>query len=233
MHTPATPLKREVSRILQLVIPVLDAIYAIPFNDQRFQHSPGREYVRFMHRIEETLLLFWKRLQERNLSALCHEVLVWQACQKRSSESLLRHYYQFYEALGAWMQGSSQIAFSGLGTWNDYVFCMLVDKDGFLSQGINSNKPPQREELELIATRYLEHMQLISELDAYELCADFFTFIASFTQESYFIPQLTFSSPKSSSNPTHQELQTLRDRFAQSEHWSDCGSDYLSALKTH
>ena len=65
--TTTESLRNEISRLLQEIIPVLDAIHTLPFRNLWLEQSPGQEYVQLLIQIEKWMLWFWQKLQQVQL----------------------------------------------------------------------------------------------------------------------------------------------------------------------
>ncbi|MBF0279043.1 MAG: hypothetical protein HQM13_14680 [SAR324 cluster bacterium] len=223
-------LKIEVSRLLQQVIPVLEACYTLPFRSLWLNQKPGKHYLQFLIQTEKILLWSWQRLNQNEQEELHFEILSWLGRQERKPDGLLKSYYLFYEALGDWVQqtdGSS----SGSGRWEDYIFYVLCHENHFLKRTAFASVTPQHEDLELIAQQYLAQMQLICELDLFILCLDVFTFFGVFTRKSYFIPQLTFPATEYNEASSISRFEKFRIRLKESAHWSESANEYLQTFK--
>ncbi len=220
-------LQEEVARLLQQVIPVLDAIHTLPFQNEWPSQSPAKFYLQCLSQAEKFLLYCWERLQQGSNDHLRIEILCWDGEQMRDSQSVLQQYYQFYEALGNWFRLTPLLA--GDGVWQDYIVFVLCHENHVLKRYSCADLAPPQEELELLAQHYLMQMQLVGDLDLYSFCLDLFTLVGAFTRKSYFIPFFTFPGSENSDDldtdhqPFYQYLKT-------SKNWSDLTKEYLQFL---
>ena len=226
-RTPLESIQTEVSRLLQGVIPVLEALHTFPFHNRWLKDSPGDEYVNLMQQIEKWLLWLWEQVQNHPPASLPQAVLVWESQQTRQHEGVLAHYYRFYEALAVWSQNGVENALKKTG-WSGYIGFILTQESHLLAKRWAGTAPPQREERTLIAQHYLKQMQQVHDLDPHLLCVDFFILMGVFTQKSYFIPHLTFP-PLEQPSPAEQFFETLKN----AKSWSAQANPYLEWLQAH
>ncbi|MBF0289791.1 MAG: hypothetical protein HQM14_18410 [SAR324 cluster bacterium] len=228
--TTLEALQEEVSRLLQQIIPVLDAVHTLPFHSEWPSQSPAKFYLQCLSQAEKFLLYCWKRLQQNHNDHLHIEILSWDGEQMRDSESVLQQYYQFYEALGNWAQQQSINFFAGDGIWEDYIVFVSCHENNVLRRCSRSGLAPQQDELELLAQHYLMQMQLVSELDLYSFCVDLFTLVGAFTRKSYFIPFFTFSAPSESPGEVGIYCKKFYELIKNSTTWPDLTQEYLQFL---
>lgn len=227
--TTTESLKTEVARLLQNVIPVLDAVYTLPFYSQWLDQPLGKNYLQLMMQTEQWLLWFWQKLEQNNAMNLQLAVLSWEGGQKRTRDGLLQHYYRFYEVLGQWSQEHPDDFLRKEG-WSGYIGAILNHEQHLLVEHLQGIASPQREELELIAQRYLRQMQLIHDLDPYFLCLDLFTLVGAFTRKSYFIPQLTFSKREENQKNSKLLSQEFFQKLKNTKQWSDLVPEYFELI---
>lgn len=222
--TTTSSVQTEVARLLQGVIPVLDALHTFPFHNSWLKDSPGQEYMDLMRALEKWLLWLWQKLEKNNPAHVKQTVIFWDSQQTRQHDGMLQRYYRFYEALAAWFQESA--GDSKKGGWTGYIGFLLNHEPHLLARHWAGTASPPKEELELIAEQYLYQMQQVHDLDPHLLCLDFFVLMGVFTRKSYFIPHLTFASMQEESSPPQ-----FFDRLKNTKNWSEQASDYLDWLQ--
>lgn len=220
-------LSEELSRLIEQVITLLDAVNRLPFHNEWLSRSPGLDYVQFLRQAETFLLWSWEAMNQGSSEQLSSKIRCWDGEESRQEGGLLRRYYQFYEALGNWGQSQSNPVFRGEGQWQDFIFETVFTENHLLKRMTASPQKASLKELELVAQEYLELMQKIGRGDLYLICLDVFTFIGAFTQKRYFIPQLGFSLE--SVDPATPLLIT-KQQFQDAAEWTMLASDYLEYL---
>ena len=224
-------LKNEVARLLQQIIPVLDAFHTLPFRNLWLDQAPGKYYLQLIEQTEKILLWCWQRLQHNEQVRLQIEISYWEGGQARKPDGLLQQYYQFYETLAHWAQQQPNDSLRGNGMWQDYIFFVLGTEKHLLKHYSSASVTPQLEELELIAQHYLTQMQRVHDLDLYALCLDVFTFFGVFTRKSYFIPQLTFPISEKSSDAPLSPFEEFHQKLKDTTQWSELVSEYLDLIR--
>ena len=227
---PVESLQNEVSRILQQIIPLLDALHTLPFQNLWLNQAPGKHYLQFLDQTEKICLWSWQRLQHQEQRRLQLEISSWEGGQTRKPDGLLQQYYQFNEALAQWAQQQPNEMLRGQGMWQDYIVFILGQEKHLLHHCSSDSIAPQREELALIAQQYLRQMQQIHDLDLFTLCLDVFTFFGVFTRKSYFIPQLTFPLAEEKSPAPSSPFDEFRQKLQDSPQWSELASEYLEVI---
>jgi len=172
------------------VIPILDTIHKLPFNNEWLNCSPGKYYLQFLIESENFLLWCWQFIENAQIEKLQANLLSWESEQTRNSDSLLNKYYQFYESINDWRHHQTAFELNGGNTWKDFTYFFLI-----------------------IASQYLLLMQKISDFDSHYYCFKLFTYIGILTRKSYFIPKWTESV---SSNPS-SFYQKLSDTLSWSD----------------
>jgi len=233
--TPEEVLKQHVSDVLAQVLPLLDTLHTLPFHNAWLESSPGVHYQSLLQQMEDLLLLCWEALKQQkaeSLENLNQEVLQWwNSQQKRSPNSIQRHYYALHESLADWSQQALPCTLGLSGQWSDYIFFVLTQEKHLLARLCNDTSS---QETQLLAAQYLKQMQQIADSAPHALCSDFFALLSVFTQESVFLPVLA-SSPNKSSSPSttssHQQLKHFYSGLKKSSPWKQHATEYCAILK--
>lgn len=221
-------LKQEISHLIEQIILWLDTIYSLPFHNNWLTEPPGKEYLQLLLKVETFLLWSWNGLENQDFENFVYQMQQWEGQQMRSSRSLLRDYYCFYEALGNWSQVQSDPILRGEGQWYDFIFSTLWGENHMLNRLSGSSYSPAKEELELLAQQYLSQMQTIGKGDPYPLSESLFTFIGGVTQKSYFVPRLNFTSEVAKTSKSF--FFSIKQQFNETNQWSSLAVDYLDHL---
>ncbi len=228
---PRETLQEQISSMLQVVMPVLDIAHELPFYNEWLLHSPGCHYIQFFEGIEEFLLFCWGQLKEGKIHQVQKSVRTWNSQQKRDSQGILKEYYKFYENLGEWARNAQNSEWRGNGSWQDYIIFVVTQENHLLRRMSTEKEGPHSEELELIAQYYLQQMQQISVAEPYTLGLEFFTWLGVFTQESYFIPQISFMVPQKKALAPLSRFQEFQLSLKETDQWATLARELIIYLQ--
>ena len=224
---PEIWLKEEASSQLEKIIDALNAAYTMPFECIWLEEELGQNYLEILKEMESLLLLIWGQSKEGNITKIEHAVLVWHGRQQRSSKNILRRYYRLHEQLAEWGSSPEAKSFGLLGTWKDYLFFVMTLEPNFLKKVSSTKESSSSAELEKFAIHYLQKIQMLHRASPHALCADFFTWLSPFTQESVFLPVLATKDVLETKSAT---FESFRSQLLQSQEWGKLSGLYLKLL---
>jgi len=227
-HTPPEIwLKEEASSLLEKLIDALNAAYTMPVECIWLEEELVQNYLEILKEMESLLLLIWGQLKEGNISKIEHKVLVWYGRQQRSSKNILRRYYRLHEQLTEWENSPDAKSFGLSGTWKDYLLFVMTLERKFLTMRSFTKESSSSVELEKFVIHYLQKIQMLHRASPHALCAEFFTWLSPFTQESVFLPVLDTNDVLETKSAT---FVSFRSQLLQSQEWGKLSCLYLKLL---
>ena len=224
---PEIWLKEEASSLLEKIIDALNAAYTMPLECIWLEEELVQNYLEILKEMESLLLLIWGQLKEGNITKIEHKVLVWYGRQQRSSKNILRRYYRLHEQLTEWESSPDAKSFGLSGTWKDYLLFVMTLERNFLTMGSFTKESSSSAELEKFTIHYLQKIQMLHRASPHALCADFFTWLSPFTQESVFLPVLATNDVLETKSAT---FESFRSQLLQSQEWEKLSGLYLKLL---
>ena len=212
---------------LEKIIDALNAAHTMPFHCTWLEKDFGRNYLEMLKGMESLLLLIWSQLKSTGISKIEHEVMVWNAKQKRSQKNILSCYYRHQEYLTEWANKPEVKLYGLSGNWSDYLLFVMAFEKNLLTKASSGKIPISARNREAIATLFLRKMQMIYNAEPHKLCIDFFTCISPFTQESVSLPYHDEFDQKQTELGTFKKFQ---EEMTKSEKWSSLCGIYMDLL---
>ncbi|MDC0188468.1 hypothetical protein OAJ61_01570 [bacterium] len=220
-------LKEEASWQLGKIIDALNSAHNMPFHCAWLERDLAMNYLEMLKGMESLLLLIWSQLKNISISKIEHQVMVWDARQKRSQKNILSCYYRHQEYLSEWAN-TPEVKLYGLsGNWSDYMLFVMTFEKNLLTKASSGKIRMSARDRESIAILFLRKMQMIYNAEPHQLCIDFFTYISPFTQESVSLPYRDDFDQKQTVFGTFNKFQ---EELPQSDKWSALCGMYLDVL---
>ena len=193
-----TTLKLLEEQLLQLLPPIVNALNAtniLPLEPTWSKNEIAQKFKIILEVVEQRYLVAWDHVRNGQIQKLQAEYQTWYQVQLRSDRSLYRTYCQWQESL---IQQHPQ-------GWSSWILLSLKE-NSFLAREFKREQT-LTPETEFLLAEFFRCAKPLLQIDADTVLKEFYSFQASFTQQTPFIPQLFQEISNASQKEIFEKLE--------------------------